>query len=61
MRVGLCSCTVALGLAGLAFAASFFVLSVDCDYRFLYFLDVAAMGLVAREATARPAQATARQ
>ena len=45
--------TIALGLAGLAFAASFFVLSIDCDYRFLYFLDVAAMALAAREAAAR--------
>jgi hypothetical protein len=29
--------------AALAFAASFFVISVACDYRYLYFLDVAAM------------------
>jgi hypothetical protein len=25
------------------FAASFFVVSVACDYRYLYFLDLAAM------------------
>lgn len=30
-------------LAGLAFAASFFVISIACDYRYLYFLDLAAM------------------
>ena len=31
-----------LGAAGL-YTASFFVISVACDYRYLYFLDVAAM------------------
>ncbi len=46
--------TMALCLAGLAFAASFFVLSIDCDYRFLYFLDVAAMVAASAEAAARP-------
>jgi len=46
--------TAAMGLAALAFAASFFVISVDCDYRFLYFLDVAAMAAVARMTAARP-------
>jgi hypothetical protein len=30
-------------LAALAFAASFFVISIACDYRYLYFLDLAAM------------------
>jgi len=30
-------------LSGLAFAASFFVISIACDYRYLYFLDLAAM------------------
>ena len=44
----------AMGLAALAFAASFFVISVDCDYRFLYFLDVAAMAVLSRLAGARP-------
>ncbi len=43
----------AMGLAGVAFAASFFVVSVDCDYRFLYFLDVAAMALAVSAACAR--------
>jgi len=30
-------------LAALAFAASFFVISIACDYRYLYFLDLATM------------------
>jgi hypothetical protein len=46
--------TAALGLSALAFAASFFVVSIDCDYRFLYFLDVAAMAMLSRLAAARP-------
>ena len=46
--------TAALLLAALAFAASFFVVSIDCDYRFLYFLDVAAMAALSRLAAARP-------
>jgi hypothetical protein len=33
----------ALMLAALGFTASFFVISLACDYRYLYFLDVAAM------------------
>lgn len=33
----------ALLLAALGFAASFLLISVACDYRYLYFLDVAAM------------------
>jgi len=37
-----------IAIAGLlvssfAFAASFFVISIACDYRYLYFLDVAAL------------------
>jgi hypothetical protein len=37
----------ALQASGLAFAASFFLISIACDYRYLYFLDLAAMtGLV---------------
>ena len=40
--------TIAMAAAALAFAASFFVVSIDCDYRFLYFLDVAAMAALAR-------------
>lgn len=35
--------TVGMLLAALAYAASFFVISIACDYRYLYFLDVAAM------------------
>jgi hypothetical protein len=46
--------TMALCLAGLAFAGSFFVLSIDCDYRFLYFLDVSAMVAAVAEAAGRP-------
>jgi hypothetical protein len=37
----------ALQLAAVAFAASFFIISIACDYRYLYFTDLAAMaGLV---------------
>lgn len=37
----------ALQLAGAAFAASFFIISIACDYRYLYFTDLAALvGLV---------------
>jgi len=32
-----------LQIAALGFAASFFVVSIACDYRYLYFLDLAAM------------------
>ena len=32
-----------LQVAALVFAASFFVISIACDYRYLYFLDLAAM------------------
>jgi hypothetical protein len=46
--------TATMALAALAFAASFFVVSVDCDYRFLYFLDVAAMAILSRLFAARP-------
>jgi hypothetical protein len=36
-----------LQLAGAAFAASFLIISIACDYRYLYFTDLAAMtGLV---------------
>lgn len=34
---------VALAVAALGFAASFFVISVACDYRYLYVLDLAAI------------------
>jgi hypothetical protein len=37
----------ALQLAGAAFAASFLIISIACDYRYMYFTDIAAMvGLV---------------
>jgi hypothetical protein len=45
---------LALAAAALLFAASFFVVSVDCDYRYVYFLDVAAMAGALRRASARP-------
>jgi hypothetical protein len=32
-----------LSIAGFAFAASFFAISIACDYRYLYFLDMAAL------------------
>ncbi len=34
---------IALMVSALAFAASFFLISIACDYRYLYFLDLAAM------------------
>lgn len=38
---------IALMASALGFAASFFVISIACDYRYLYFLDLAAMtGLI---------------
>jgi hypothetical protein len=38
---------IALMVSALGFAASFFAISIACDYRYLYFLDLAAMaGLV---------------
>ena len=33
----------ALQLAAMAFAASFFIISIACDYRYLYFTDLAAL------------------
>ena len=36
-----------------AFAASFFFISVACDYRYLTFFDVSAMAGVARMAATR--------
>jgi hypothetical protein len=37
----------ALQLSGVAFSASFFIISIACDYRYLYFTDLAALtGLV---------------
>jgi hypothetical protein len=46
----------AVGLLGsaLLFTASFFVIAIACDYRYLYFLDAAAMAaLVQRISTWR--------
>lgn len=38
---------LALQVSSLAFAATFFVISIACDYRYLYFCDIAAMtGLI---------------
>jgi hypothetical protein len=34
---------VGLMVSGLGFAASFFLISIACDYRYLYFLDLAAL------------------
>jgi hypothetical protein len=34
---------IALQVAGLGFAGSFLVISIACDYRYLYFLDMAAL------------------
>jgi hypothetical protein len=42
-----------LGAAAVLVTASFFVVSIACDYRFLYVLDAAAMAISAREAAAR--------
>ena len=44
---------LAMGAAALLFTASFFVVSGSCDYRYLYFLDVAAMAALVRQAAAR--------
>ncbi len=50
-RVGECVVVIALLCAALSFAASFLVIAVACDYRYLYFLDLAAMaGLLHRAA-----------
>ena len=52
---------IALMASALAFAASFFAISIACDYRYLYFLDLAAMAGVIYVAVdppgARPASA----
>ncbi len=39
-------------VSALAFAASFFVIAVACDYRYLYFLDAAALAALAHRAAA---------
>jgi hypothetical protein len=45
---------VGLLLAAFAFAASFFVITIACDYRYLYFLDVAAMGALVQRLAFKP-------
>ena len=42
--------TSGLLAAALAYAASFFVISIGCDYRYLYFLDAAAMAALVQRA-----------
>jgi hypothetical protein len=42
--------TAGLLVSAFAFSASFFVISLACDYRYLYFLDVAAMAALAQRA-----------
>jgi hypothetical protein len=42
--------TVGLLAAALAFTASFTVISLGCDFRYLYFLDVAAMAAAVQRA-----------
>ena len=51
---------VAAMLAGaLAFAASFAVISIACDYRYLYFLDLSAIAAALYLAASAPGQVTA--
>jgi len=47
--------TATMAVCALLFTASFFVISSACDYRYLYFLDVAAMAALVRRASERPA------
>jgi hypothetical protein len=42
--------TIGLLLGALAYAASFALISIACDYRYLYFLDVAAMAALVQRA-----------
>jgi hypothetical protein len=51
---------VALMASALAFAASFALISIACDYRYLYFLDLAAMAGLLYVATDPPARGSAR-
>jgi hypothetical protein len=48
---------IALMAAALLFAASFFVISIACDYRYLYFLDLSAMAGVLYVAVDPPGRA----
>lgn len=45
---------LAMGAAAILFLASFFIASYACDYRYLYFLDVAAMAALLRHVARRP-------
>jgi hypothetical protein len=51
---------VALLSAGLLFAATFLPITYACDYRYCYFLDVAAMAALAHRAAMRPLPAAPR-
>jgi hypothetical protein len=44
-----------LGCAALLYAASYFVISGACDYRYLYVLDVAGMAILVNRVAYRPA------
>ena len=46
--------TIGLLIAALAYAASFAFISIACDYRYLYFLDVAAMAVGVQRAAPGP-------
>jgi hypothetical protein len=48
-------------LSAFAFAASFFVLDIACDYRYLYFLDAAAMAALVQRLAFRPVSAQGRR
>lgn len=46
--------TIGLIAAALIFSASFFVISLACDYRYIYFVDVAAMAALVQRLSPRP-------
>jgi hypothetical protein len=46
--------TIGLTASALTFAASFFVIGIACDYRYLYFLDAAAMAALVQRASYWP-------
>ena len=50
--------TVGLLVGAFVFSASFFIISLACDYRYLYFLDVAAMASLAQRLAIRGATPT---
>jgi hypothetical protein len=45
---------IGLGAAALLYVAAFFVISGSCDYRYMYFLDVAAMAILVHRAAIPP-------